>query len=253
MTRLATGATCAACVLLSATMGCRRPPPPSPSGPQSEADATPDPRAAPPLVGPSRCRPTEWGARFDDDGGSSDLEVGDAVSVGDAVALSLVRRVGGDRVAAVAFVHPDRDEGVHIVDLGPTLGDAPPPRLASRGAEVVAAVYALPKGGTHGPAAPGDTGGAGRTLLVRAVTAEGASTLFSLDEPRDDSLATDVAAAADGGVVVWDEATRETQPRGVVRGAAFSGRQRVGASVDVSPKDSDADSPRVVPFGRAYA
>lgn len=251
MTRAVTAA-----ALLAVAAGCRRaPPPPAPSGTQTEAlgadSAAGELRAPPPLVGPARCRPTDWGVPFDVDGGSSDLDVGDVVPVGDAVAVALVRRVAGDRVAAVAFVQPDRDDGVRLVDLGPTLGDAPPPRLAPRGGEVVAVIYPLQKAGARGPGAPVETGGAGRTLQLRALTADGASTLFSLDEPRDDSLATDVAVVGDRGLVVWDEATSE--PRGIIRGAPFAGRQRVGATLDLSPKDSDADSPRAVPFGKGYA
>jgi hypothetical protein len=52
-------------------------------------------------------------------------------------------------------------------------------------------------------------------------------------------------------MVVWDEATRE--PRGVIRGLSYAIGQKPGAPFDVSPKASDAEAPRVVPFRDGYA
>ncbi len=231
--------------------GCHRASPQAASAPASDADAGAAEPIAPPIVGPARCRATEWGARLGDDGGGADLELGDAILVGDAVAVALVHRSGGERVAALAFVRPAEDAPPRIIDLGPTLGDAPPPRIASRGTGVVSAFHptAKEKGGRAG----GERGDLARTLAVRSVSPDGASPLFSLDVQRDDSLASDVTVAGESGIVVWDEATSE--PRGVIRGASFAvgTGQRTGALFDLSPKDSDAEAPLAVAYGNGFA
>jgi hypothetical protein len=234
---------------LAVGVGCHRPAP-AVGGGDAADDAALEARPNPPAVGPSRCRATEWGVGLAGDAGDAELDLGDAVPFGDAIAVSLVRRIAGDRVAAVAFVRPDSpEESARVVDLGPTLGDAPPPRIVGRAGEIVAAFHAalVPRA----PFRPVDRGETARPLLVRSVTAEGATPLFSIDEGRDDSLASDVAVLGDHGIVVWDEATSE--PRGVIRGAPFAGRQRSGIAVDLSPKDSDAEMPRVVPFEKGFA
>jgi hypothetical protein len=243
MRRARWGPGAAACLTL---LACRRSPAPpvavgsagEDAGGQETAQQQP-----PPVVGPSRCRATDWGAAFDA-GAPGDLELGDAVPFAGGVAVAMVHRSGGDRVAAVALVRPDADGQARVVDLGATLGDAPPPRLALRPGELVVAFHGAPRGRAGGEP--------GRPLVVAAIAPDDQATpLFSLEEQRDDSLASDVATLGDHGVVVWDEATSE--PRGVIRAAAFAGRQRLGASFDLSPKESDAELPRVVPFGKGYA
>jgi hypothetical protein len=73
---------------------------------------------------------------------------------------------------------------------------------------------------------------------------------LSISQRRDDSLALDLALAGPAGVLVWDEAT--TAARGVVKAAAFT-RDRAASGRDVSPPDSDAELPRVVPQGGGFA
>jgi hypothetical protein len=242
-------------VALVAGAGCHRAPTAAATDAEGAADdAGAQPHAAPSLVGPSRCRATAWGAQFADDGGASEIDLGDAVPFSGEVALAFVHRVSGERVAAVALLRPDVDAAPHVVDLGPTLGDAPPPRIVARPTELVAAFHAVPSAVRAALGAAGNRAGAGRPLVVRSVTADGSTALFSIDEGRDDSLASDFALggdAGDHGLVVWDEATGE--PRGVVRGAPFVMRQKPSAPVDLSPKESDAEMPRVVPFGKGFA
>jgi hypothetical protein len=165
--------------------------------------------------------------------GASDVEVGDAVALESGMAVGLVRGGGDGRVAGVAFV--DRDvTTIRVVDVGPTLGDAPGPRLARRGADVLVASYAR--------------SGRTRDLRVTSVAPGGeVRPIAVVSENRDDSLAFDVTS----GLIAWDEiAGGATAGRGVVRVAALFD-DRAGAPRDVSPPSSDAEMPRLVATGAA--
>ena len=183
--------------------------------------------AAPPTVGPSRCHPAGAGVPL---ASPQDLELGDALALGDGWALGLVHRTPAGRVAAVAFLGKDVSSA-QVVDLGATLGDAPPPRLAVRGADVVAASYLLPKKTD------------GRELALGLVSGAGtAKPLATITQQRDDSFAFDLSP----GLVAWDEAVPGPTPRGVVRIAEVSA-DHAGAARDASPPDSDAEMPRILP------
>jgi hypothetical protein len=218
-----------------AALGCRKTA--DATGP-SQADAAPatgseesgSPASA---VRPSRCRPAGEGLSV---AAPEDLELGDALPFADGYAIGMVHRTSAGRVGAVALVSKDAT-AVRVVDLGPTLGDAPPPRLASRGSDLLAAGYVLP----HKSDA--------RELAVQVVAADGGvRPLTSIAQQRDDSFAFDLA----GGLVTWDEATPAAIPRGVVRIAELQ-PDHPAAPHDVSPADSDAEMPRIVPFGRDVA
>jgi hypothetical protein len=73
---------------------------------------------------------------------------------------------------------------------------------------------------------------------------------LSVPQRRDDSLALDVAFAGPAGMLVWDEAT--SAARGIVKGVAFT-KDQAAAGRDVSPPESDAELPRVVPQGTRFA
>jgi hypothetical protein len=215
------------------------------TGPESDGtSADADARSSATAVGPARCRATEWTSLIVADAGGAELELGDATAFGDGVAVAVVHRIAGDRVAAVALVHPDADASARVVDLGPTLGDEPPPRLAVAGGELLVAFHPVARSGGADEVT--------RPLALRSIAADGsAASLFSIDEQRDDSLASDVTFQDGHGLVVWDEATRE--PRGVIRAQPMVGRQRAGGAVELTPKDSDAEAPRVVPLGKSFA
>jgi hypothetical protein len=195
--------------------------------------------AHPPVLAPSRCQAT--GATISVEG--ADVEVSDAVAVDSGVAVGLARRTGEGRTAGVAFVgrdvatasaapEPGRPpEGrVRVVDVGPTLGDAPGPRLAVRGADVLVASYGL--GGQA----------SARELRVSAVNPEGVRRpVVAVAEARDDSLAFDLTSE----LLAWDEVTSDAKDRrGVVRVAKLFG-DRAGVPRDVSPAESDAEMPRL--------
>jgi hypothetical protein len=237
---------------LAPLIACRRPPPASSettvdagsSAPEAPASAQPAP-----VVGRPRCRTTEWSASFLDGGANGDLELGDAIPFGGGVAVAVVLRGAADRSAGIVLARPDGDGPARVFALGPTLGDAPPPRLAARAGELLAVFHGAPPLRRHAGGARDESA---RMLVLDAIAADGsAAPLFSVEEQRDDSLAADIACLGDRGLVVWDEATSE--PRGVIRAAPFVGRQRVGPTLDLSPKESDAELPRVVSLGKGFA
>ncbi|MGD0528098.1 MAG: hypothetical protein ABSE49_23390 [Polyangiaceae bacterium] len=219
---------------LLAAGGCRRGPDAS-AGTSDAAGALPVTESsamAPPAIVASRCTPAGGGAAV---ASPEDLEVGDAVSFGDGYAVGMVHRTAAGRVAAVALVDKGA-AGARVVDLGPTLGDASPPRIVRRGGDLLAAGYALPKKTDA------------RELALYAVGAGGdARPLGSILQQRDDSLAFDLAT----GLVAWDEETAGSTPRGVVRVAPLAG-DHPGAPRDASPADSDAEMPRLVADGAGY-
>jgi hypothetical protein len=189
---------------------------------------------------------------------SDDVEIGDAQPFPGGTAVAIAHRTRSGRVSAVAISPPGLGR-LRVVDLALTLGDAPPPRLAWRGKDLLAADYVL------SPKTPKSAGP--RELDIWAID----PTLVADDKPsadgrapepvariaqqRGDSLAFDVAcvdAPTDAPtLVVWDEPTGGSAPRGVVRAASLKGD---GAEPvrDVSPADSDAEMARVLPNGSGF-
>jgi len=200
-------------------------------------------------VASARCHPDQPGFAIDHDDSDDGLEIGDAIPDAAGAAVGIVRRTAAGRVAGVAVVPVDGG-ALRVVDLGPTLGDGPPPRLASRAGDIVAAVYAVPRTGAQG-------GRPTRDLTVYSVGTGAAdlraTPLGSIREGVDDSLAFDLAWQGDHGIAVYDTvASAPHAPRGVVRAAAFSVGQPAGPIQEVSPPDSDAEAPRIVPNGDGF-
>ena len=160
-------------------------------------------------------------------------EIGDAITTPGGFAVDVVHRTPAGRVAAVAVL-PAGAASMQLRDLAPTLGDAPPPRVASRGTDLVAISYAISKR----PEA--------RELAVYVLSPAGeVRATGTLAESRDDSLAFDVSPT----LVVWDEARSGLAPRGVIRAAEIAPDGRPGAPRDVSPPESDAELPRILSTG----
>ena len=90
----------------------------------------------------------------------------------------------------------------------------------------------------------------GRLRLVARDAASSATPLFALDpEPPDDSLAYDAIALADGTIVVaWDAPDADQNGGSAIWARAFR-NGRLGDATRISPKDVDADTPRLVAFG----
>jgi hypothetical protein len=203
------------------------------AGPGSASAAA---SVAPPAVAPARCKASKAGVALVDAGGADDLEIGDAVAVADGWAVGIVYRVGSSRMAAIALLTPEAT-GMRVVDLAPTLGDAPPPHLAARGEDLLAGSYVLSKKTDI------------RELTLYVVPRAGEpKVLATIPQQRDDSLAFDLAP----GLVVWDEASTGPSPRGIIREAELLAGDQVGSVHDVSPADSDAEMPRLAPSAQGY-
>ncbi len=204
-------------------------------GTTDAAAAPPDTSAAvAPAVAAPRCQEVSGlGLAVAD---PEELEIGDATAWPGGYAVGLVHREPAGRVAAVGLAGTDL-KALRVVALGPTLGDAQPPCLAVRGTELLAAAYAVPARGDVRELRIYDIGATGEARVLGAIT-----------EARDDSLAFDLAP----GLLVWDEATTGAAAHGVIRAATVSADGHVGAPRDVSPADSDADTPRIVPSGTGY-
>jgi hypothetical protein len=283
-------------VLLVASTACRKeapveatsaPPSTAESPPERavEADAGP-PLAAGPRIAPSRCRAAEPAIALEADAAADDLELGDAVEATSGYAVSLLHRTARGLGAAVAFVGAGGGRGnggaggngakepAALIDLGPTLGDAPPPRLLLAGSDVIAGAYSI--AGDVATAGGNDKSRRLSLYDIRYDPASGgqAKAILEVPQQRDDSLAFDIAlggfapsahpgpAGPSSVVVVWDEASRAGH--GVIRSTTVPLPDRMssvaaspsppapasgGAVHDVSPPESDAEVPRVVTFG----
>jgi len=191
-----------------------------------------------------------------DETDAGELELGDVVPTVDAYAVGGVHRTAAGRVAAVMRI-PRRvvdgqasdaaSQAARWVDLAPTLGDAPPPRLVARagagGADLVAAAY-LRGGG------PGDHTAARQLALVALAPSAASSPppFLVVPQQHDDSLGFDLAFVGSAGVVVWDEGAAPA--RGVIR--ALSLDANVAGAHDISPAESDAELPRIVVDGAGF-
>jgi hypothetical protein len=223
---------------LLALVACRKGAVGSATSPDAGAGtASASASAIQPAVVPARCKGTGAGVALVDAGEADELEIGDAVAVADGWAVGIVHRVGSSRMAAIAFLTPE-GTGARIVDLAPTLGDAPPPHLAARGQELLAGSYVLSKRTDV------------RELALYVLPKAGApKVVATIPQQRDDSFAFDLAP----GLVVWDEASAGPSPRGIIRAAELLPGDQVGSAHDVSPADSDAEMPRLAPAAQGYA
>jgi hypothetical protein len=240
-----------AATALACAVGCHKTPD-VPAGPEAVAlpgdSEGPSPATA---VLPARCRTPDAPIAIDD-ANAVELEVGDVVPTPDAYTLGAVHRTAAGRVAAVmSLARPLDGAGArpHWLDLGPTLGDAPPPRVVARagGSELVAAAYV--RGGADRDAA--------RNLALYAlpsaappVAAPAPAPFLVVRQQHDDSLAFDLAFAGPAGLVVWDEGAAPA--RGVIRAVSLDADAGAAAAHDLSPGDTDAELPRVVPQGSGF-
>ncbi len=216
------------------------------------------PSGAKPAVLAARCHRTERALGLEDGGVLDDLDIGDGLAHADGYAVGLVHRTGGGRVAAVALVDAAA-VGVRIVDLAPTLGDAPPPRLASCRDRLLAAAFALP---SRAPTQGAGASYMARDLALYALGSQGLEqSVIHVLQRGDESLAFDLACSGANGLAVWDETARGpgqgtapsgTAARGVVRGASFEVGQHSAVVNDLSPADSDAEMPRAIPDGAGF-
>lgn len=172
-----------------------------------------------------------------DGGGAIDLpfaiEVGDAVSISDGFAVAALN----ERRAIVGLVAPDGAGGT-IVELDEVHGDVEPPKLASYGDSLVAAVV-------------GNDAGGGTLSLAGIQRAAGAATVTrgaQVTRARAASTAFDLTLGQDAGLLVWDEWSKSSA-HGTVQALVFDPASLAARAEQklVSPSDDDAETPRVIP------
>lgn len=235
------------------------------------------PLANAPRIAPPRCRPADSAMALGPDGAAADLELGDAIEAPPGYAVSLLHRTARGLEAAVGLLSGGAGgpKGpAAVIDLGPTLGDAPPPRMLLAGGDLLAAAYSIADAAVPNSSANGANAKTRRLSLYEVPLEPGRGApkpIFDVPQERDDSLAFDLAlvgpehappsgpALRRSAVVVWDEASRAGH--GVIRATTVSLADRMSASSgasaaasessmhDVSPSDSDAEVPRVVSYG----
>jgi hypothetical protein len=241
-------ATTAALATLAALAACKR-------GGDASSDAGAAPAASsfggPPVVAEvvPRCRAEGPAVQIPGD----DVVLGEVVALPEkgAFAFGLTRRADGKRVASVARLPADLTT-VSVVDVGPALGDAPPPLPRVVAGALVVAFYA--RSSASGPEPK-------RELRLARVDEKALATpaIGVVEQQADESFAFDVAwpetkdgEAPSPPVVVWDEdAPRRpgavTADRGVVKvQLASPSASGGGASRVASREGSDAEEPRVI-------
>lgn len=179
-----------------------------------------------------------------------DVIVGDAAIGPGGLLLGLLRVDGGRRRASVMQVSLDLSRS-HVVDVGPALGDDPPPSPRWRGATPYVAFVTRPSV---------DGGSPLRALRVAPVQGEALGLVeATIAQQADESTAFDLAWSEDGpGLVAWDEdapSNGDASPSAMalrgsvkVQGLPTPGSGGDGAPRHVaSPETSDADQPRLLP------
>lgn len=182
-----------------------------------------------------------------------DVVVGEVALESGALLVGLARRDGGKRVASVARIPLDL-ASLKTVDVGPALGDDPPPAPRVNGGVAYAAWYARPAPSSAAtPAgAPSAPSTLARELRIARLETP-AAPLGVVVQQADESFAFDVAwpeGAPDARpLVAWDEdAPRKLgailADRGVVK-VQVLGAPASSAKV-VTPETSDAEEPHLL-------
>lgn len=242
------------------SLGCEQQPAPGAPPPAASSAAKPAPvqSAALPKPAPKpvlSCRDEKQGARFlvgevgkalpgsqprgddEDEGDAIDLpfavEVGGAVPTSDGFALAALE----NQKAVVVTVARDAASGSRV-ELTVVHGDVEPPRLASNGDRVVAAVV-------------GNDAGSSTLTLMTYQPRQGATTLkrgAQVSRRREAAGAFDLELGATRGLMVWEQ-WDAAKSHGKIEALNFDAAtvQGVGEPRVLSAADDDAEAPRVMP------
>lgn len=186
-----------------------------------------------------------------------DVVVGDALVTETQIAIGVVRKDGGKRVASVVVAPLDL-ASVKTIDVGASLGDDPPPALRLRlgGAQpqdkaLYAAFFARKTGADAGAAQkiPVGTPNVTRELAIAKLENNALGpAIGTVQQHADESLAFDYAwtHGATAPIVAWDEDAPVPEgklgaDRGLVKVQILGEAARVA-----SPEGTDAEAPRLV-------
>ncbi|MCL2723405.1 MAG: hypothetical protein FWD69_03115 [Polyangiaceae bacterium] len=248
---------CPACFVLTAALAamlvsCKRSEvAPVPPDDLTEEKTSPVASVAPEPV--PRCR--SEGARLPLLG--EDVIVGEAAIVNGSLLVGVIRRDGAKRVASIVVT----DAGLtspRYVDVGVALGDDPPPVPYAAGGRAFIVYFARKFGEST------------RELRVARLdlrpgtqSTHALETIAIVPQQADESLAFDVAwgpaigGATPSALVAWDEDAprapgRLFASRGLIK-VQFAPFAKAGAKAKVvSPEDSDAELPRLLPRRDGY-
>lgn len=230
---------------LALAPGCKKHTPPAEPAPGASASAAPA-KAVP------RCREVAPGASFTigepgprvasgEDGGDEvalpfAVDVGSAVGYSGGFAVSALRSQKGATSAVIALVGANGGSG-RIVDLGKVFGDVDPPRLVARDGRVIVGL-------------PGnDAGGSTLRLLSVDPSPDKPDVKWGaeFEQGHDESQVFGIDLGDKRGVMVWDEWDKSAK-HSVIRATSFAIGDVSNAThaKTVSPKDDDAEAPRVV-------
>ena len=229
---------------------CKRPAPP----PTPEEELAPPPKAAPApkAEAPHRCAPLSSEPPFvlgpgdtgrvpalkvvpagnepgQDDSLPFASEVGEGVAWSDGFAVGAIHE--SEASHSMSVVTLDRTgHGGKVMPLGTAHGDIEPPRVAARGASLLAGVLS--------PAING------RTLRLAKIEAGVVTWGATILQKSDESQAFDIGLGEKKGIVVWDE---DGPSSGVIQASTFDAANATNATTPrvISPPGVDAESPRL--------
>lgn len=235
-----------------ATGACRKAPAPSESTQEPNAEPLDSRPATPRIAAEILPRCHVEGARVGLLG--EDIVVGESAVSTDGLAVGLIRRDGEKVVASVVLTSFDLARPSYV-DLGPALGDDPPPVPFATARGILVAHH----GRRAGERAGFRDAGAGSPLRdaagrrdVRIVRLDGGKPVEigpAITQQADESQAFDLALGEGSAapLVAWDEDAplgqgRMLADRGLIKVQLVGG----GPAAVVSPPGSDAEGPRLV-------
>jgi len=230
----------ACCLGLAACGSCSKDAPPGGSSPSSPSSAAPGSVVAEQLP---RCRREAQRLAIP----GEEVVVGDVAIAPSGLLLGVVRVEGGKRLASVVRASLDLASS-RVVDVGPPLGDDPPPSPRWNG--TTAYVSFISRHAT-------DAGAKLRELrVVRLEDSALGKVEATILQQADESTAFDVAWSESGaGLVAWDEDAPPNPDAGkpltetyAPEGRGFVKVQAIGSATRriASPESSDAEAPRLL-------
>lgn len=217
--------------------GCGRPAPAAEA--RSPTEAGLEPSVPMTTRAPTRCRLDDTSTGAPVQGLGERLEIGNAVAYAGGYAFGFASDSPSGRQASIAVA---RSDGVlQRTDLGDLCADCPPPIVAVASGKLWIAAYGVQLGAKdvvrdrlalYSLEAPSRLA---RVYMASVAVTAGSPPSFDLD------------ALPSGAAMAWEEATGPGH--GTIRAAIVQGDRSQASPFDASPRESDADSPRVITVG----
>lgn len=156
-------------------------------------------------------------------------EVGEGVAWSDGFAVGAIHESQSAHSMSVVTLDRTGHDG-KVIPLGTAHGDIEPPRVAARGATLLA-----------GALSPGLNG---RSLRLAKIEGGAVTWGATILQKSDESQAFDIGLGEKKGIAVWDE---DGPSSGVIQASTFEAANATGATTPrtISPPGVDAESPRL--------